>query len=178
PASSQPWLADLSKPATLVPPLDALIDVLPANIAFGLGMAMVVAPLTSTLMNSVPSRNSGLGSAINNALSRVGQPLVGAVIFIAITASFYSALAARVPGLDTTDPGVRAAIVPLNRPKEGTPPEQVAAWKEASVDAFHLAALVSAGLMAAGAAASGVGLRAGAAKKATLAESEAVPGAG
>jgi EmrB/QacA subfamily drug resistance transporter len=178
PASSQPWLADLSKPATLVPPLDALIDVLPANIAFGLGMAMVVAPLTSTLMNSVPSRNSGLGSAINNALSRVGQPLVGAVIFIAITASFYSALGTRVPGLDTTDAGVRATIVPLNRPKEGTPPEQVAAWKEASVDAFHLAALVSAGLMAAGAAASGVGLRAGAAKKATLAESEAVPGAG
>ena len=178
PASSQPWLADLSRPSTLIPPASALIDVLPSNIAFGLGMAMVVAPLTSTLMNSIPSRNSGLGSAINNALSRVGQPLVGAVIFIAITASFYSALASRVPGLDANDPAVRAAIVPLNRPRAGTPPEQVAAWKEASVDAFHLAALVSAGLMAAGAAASGLGLRAGAATKARASEPEHVVGAG
>ena len=45
PASSAPWLADLAKPSTLVPPADALIDVLPATVAFGLGMAMVVAPL-------------------------------------------------------------------------------------------------------------------------------------
>ena len=178
PASSQPGVADLSQPSTLIPPASAVIDVLPANIAFGLGMAMVVAPLTSTLMNSIPSRNSGLGSAINNALSRVGQPLVGAVIFIAITASFYSALASRVPGIDANDPAVRAAIVPLNRPRAGTPPEQVAAWKEASVDAFHLAALVSAGLMAAGAAAAGLGLRAGATAKAAATDSEPVVGTG
>ena len=120
---------------------------------------MVVAPLTSTLMSSVPSRNSGLGSAINNALSRVGQPLLGAVIFVAITASFYSTLAAQVPGLDPADPAIRAAIVPLNPPKSGTPPNEVAAAKSASVDAFHLSALVSAGLMIAGSAVCWVGLR-------------------
>jgi EmrB/QacA subfamily drug resistance transporter len=159
PSTSAPWLAELSKPATLVPPLDALIDVLPSNLAFGFGMAMVVAPLTSTLMSSIPARNSGLGSAINNALSRVGQPLLGAVIFVAITASFYTALAAHVSGLDPADPAIRAAIVPLNPPKGGTPADQVAAAKVASVDAFHLAALVSAGLMIAGSATSFAGLR-------------------
>jgi len=159
PSTSAPWLADLSKPGTMVPPLDAIVDVLPANLAFGFGMAMVVAPLTSTLMSSIPSRNSGLGSAINNALSRVGQPLLGAVIFVAITASFYDALAAHVPGLDPGDPAVRAAIVPLNPPKTSTPADQVAAAKVASVDAFHLAALVSAGLMIAGSATSLAGLR-------------------
>ena len=95
---------------------------------------MVVAPLTNTLMGSVPSRNTGLGSAINNALSRVGQPLLGAVIFVAITASFYSALATKVPGLDPADPAVRSAIVPLNPPKEGTPAAEVAAAKVASVE--------------------------------------------
>jgi hypothetical protein len=152
--------------------------VLPANIAFGVGMGMVVAPLTSTLMSSIPSRNSGLGSAINNALSRVGQPLLGAVIFIAITASFYSALAARVPGLDTSDPAVRAAIVPLNPPAAGTPPDEVAAAKEASVDSFHLAALVSAGLLIAGAVVSGVGLRASATRPSAIRESEPVVGTG
>ena len=159
PASSTAWLAELGRPSSLVPPADALVDVLPAVIAFGAGMAMVVAPLTSTLMSSVPARNTGLGSAINNALSRVGQPLLGAVIFVAITASFYSALAAHVPGLDPADPAVRSAIVPLNPPKAGTPDAEVAAAKAASVDAFHLAALVSAGLMIAGSATSWIGLR-------------------
>ena len=165
PATSEPWLAELGRTSTLVPPLDALIDVLPANIAFGAGMAMVVAPLTNTLMGSIPSRNSGLGSAINNALSRVGQPLLGAVIFIAITASFYSALASDVPGLDPADPTIRATVVPLNPPKPGAPDDVVAAAKVASVDAFHLAALVSAGLMIAGSATSWVGLRASTGKE-------------
>lgn len=159
PSTSTPWLADLSKPATLIPPLDSIIDVLPANLAFGLGMAMVVAPLTSTLMGSIPAGNSGLGSAINNALSRVGQPLLGAVIFVAITSSFYTALASHVPGLDPADPAIRASIVPLNPPKAGTPDDQVAAAKVASVDAFQLAALVSAGLLIAGSATSWLGLR-------------------
>jgi EmrB/QacA subfamily drug resistance transporter len=159
PATSAPWLAELGRPATLIPPADAVIDVLPSVIAFGAGMAMVVAPLTSTLMSSIPARNSGLGSAINNALSRVGQPLLGAVIFVAITASFYTALAARVPGLDPADPAVRSAIVPLNPPRAGTPDDRVAAAKVASVDAFHLSALVSAGLMIAGAATCAIGLR-------------------
>jgi hypothetical protein len=110
-------------------------------------------------MSSIPSANSGLGSAINNALSRVGQPLIGALVFIAITASFYSSLATQVPGLDPADPAVRAAIVPLNPPKAAVPSAQVAAAKVASVDAFHLAALVSVGLLVAGAAVNGFGLR-------------------
>jgi EmrB/QacA subfamily drug resistance transporter len=159
PADSQPWLADLQDPSTWVPPLDAIVDVLPATIASGLGMAMVVAPLTSTLMNSVPGRNSGLGSAINNALSRVGQPLLGAVIFVAISGSFYAGLANRVPGLDATDPTVQAEVQPLNPPAPGTPPEVASAAKESSIDSFHLAALVSAALMASGAAVCAVGLR-------------------
>ena len=159
PSSSKPWLAELANPATLIPPLDVIIDVLPAVLLFGVGISLVVAPLTSTLMSSIPTGNSGLGSAINNALSRVGQPLIGAVIFVAITGSFYSSLAARVPGLDPSDTSVRAAVEPLNPPKPGTSPDVAAAAKEASVDAFHLAALVTVGLLVAGAAANGIGLR-------------------
>ena len=161
-----------------VMPVDALIDVLPSTIAFGLGMSMVVAPLTSTLMGSVPGRNSGLGSAINNALSRVGQPLIGAVIFVAINASFYAALADRVPGLDPADPAVHARIVPLNPPAAGTPDDVVAAAKAASVDAFHLAALVSAGLLVAGAVTSGIGLRSRATAPSEVRSSEPAIGGG
>ncbi|HEY7131459.1 MAG TPA: hypothetical protein VH440_04365, partial [Candidatus Limnocylindrales bacterium] len=156
------WTPELGNLASLVPPVDVLVDVLPAVLLGGVGISLVVAPLTSTLMGSIPSRNSGLGSAINNALSRVGQPLLGALIFIAITASFYAGLAAAVPGLDPSDPTVRAQVVPLNPPKPGTPPEVADAAKTASIDAFHLAALISAGLLVGGAAVSFVGLRTGA----------------
>ena len=101
PADSEPWLAAVESPSTLIPPLDVLIDVLPAILLFGVGISLVVAPLTSTLMGSIPGRFSGIGSAINNAISRVGQPLLGAIIFIAISATFYTALGTYAPGLDT-----------------------------------------------------------------------------
>jgi hypothetical protein len=47
----------------------------------------------------------------------------------------------------------------MNPPKPGTPPEVAAAAQAASIDAFHLAALVSAGLLFGGAIVCGVGLR-------------------
>ncbi|MEO5941369.1 MAG: hypothetical protein ABIZ72_10205, partial [Candidatus Limnocylindrales bacterium] len=45
--------------------------------------------------------------------------------------------------------------------KSGISADRAAAAKAASVEAYHLAALVSAGLLAAGAATSAIGLRAG-----------------
>ena len=54
---------------------------LPGLLLFGIGISMVVAPLTTALMSSVPVQKAGLGSAINNAVSRVGSPLIGAVLF-------------------------------------------------------------------------------------------------
>ena len=59
-------------------------------------------PLTTALMASVPENRAGLGSAVNNAISRVGPQLAGALIFVAITAAFYANLSSRVPGIDTS----------------------------------------------------------------------------
>jgi EmrB/QacA subfamily drug resistance transporter len=159
PASSTPWLAQADKPATLLPPTGYLIDYLPYTLIFGVGIACVVAPLTSTLMSSIPTRNAGLGSAINNAISRVGQPLLGAVIFIAISAAFYSGLASRAPTIDTSSASVRHDLPPLNQPVVHVPPPVVEASKEASTDAFHLAMLITAGLLLAGAAVNAAGIR-------------------
>ena len=89
---------------------------LPAQVVFGLGLSLLVAPLTTALMGSVPVRNAGLASAINNALSRVGQPLVAAVVFIVVSGTFYSSIAAAVPGTDPNDPAFRAAYEALNPP--------------------------------------------------------------
>jgi predicted MFS family arabinose efflux permease len=159
PADSAPWRAALETPASLVPPLGVWIDVVPAVLLFGIGISLVVAPLTSTLMSSLPGRFSGLGSAINNSISRVGQPLLGAVIFVAISATFYASLGSLAPGLDTADPGVRRAFQPLNPPPAGATPEQFAAATQASMDAFHLAALAAGLLLLIGGAVSWFGLR-------------------
>jgi DHA2 family multidrug resistance protein-like MFS transporter len=109
-------------------------------------------------MSSVPVRRAGLGSAINNAVSRVGAPLMSAILFIAITASFYPLLESRVPGLTAGD--VRALeIQPLASVPDGTDEALATAAREASTDAFHLAMLVSALLLFVGAAVNGIGIR-------------------
>lgn len=159
PSDSTAWTADLGAPSTLVPPPSTLIDVLPAILIFGIGLSMVVAPLTSTLMSSIPVARAGLGSAINNAISRVGTPLIGALVFIAVTATFYDSLATQIPGLDPTSAQLRATIAPLNPVPSGSPQELVSAAKVASIEAFRLALLVSAVLLAGGAAVNGLGLR-------------------
>jgi hypothetical protein len=159
PADSEAWKASFENPSTLVPPASVFIDVLPALILFGLGISLVVAPLTSTLMGSIPSRNAGLGSAINNALSRVGTPLLGAVLFVLVSATFYASLGSQVTGLNTDDPAVRTTFPPLNQPTETVPPDQVEAAKAASVDAFHVAAVAAIVLLLGGAGANYFGLR-------------------
>jgi EmrB/QacA subfamily drug resistance transporter len=159
PVGSQPWRATITDPSTLIPPSDVFIDVLPAVLLFGIGMACIVAPLTNTLMGSVPARFSGLASAINNAIARVGQPLLGAVIFVAISATFYSSLGSLAPDLDPHSSEVRATYSPLNPPKGPATPEEVEAAKRASIEAFHLAMFVAAGLFVVGAGVSWFGLR-------------------
>jgi EmrB/QacA subfamily drug resistance transporter len=159
PVTTEPWTLQPADPTTWLPPVSVLIDVLPYILLFGIGITLVVAPLTTTLMTSVPVSNAGLASAINNAISRIGQPLLSAVIFVVVSGSFYAVVTAAVPSFDSTDPAQRALVQPLNPPHEDASPELVAAAKEASVDALRLAAIVCGALLLGGAAANGYGLR-------------------
>ena len=158
PAIENPWIISPSDPASFAPPVDFLVNLLPGGILFGIGISILVAPLTSALMTSVPLRNSGLGSAINNAVSRIGPQLAGAAIFVAVTATFYSSLAHRL-GADPASPALRSAVSPLNRPAPGTGHAIGAAATLASGDAFHVAMLIGAGLLVAGAVVNLVGIR-------------------
>jgi EmrB/QacA subfamily drug resistance transporter len=158
PATSAAWQLRPDAPSTFVPPTSYLVDFLPAGILFGLGLGILVAPLTAALMASVPVANAGLASSINNAISRIGPQLAGAVIFVAVTAVFYASLASRIPGLDAASVSLRAEVSPLNRPTTTAPVDVATQSRYASGDAFHTAMLIAAGLLLAGAAANALGL--------------------
>jgi EmrB/QacA subfamily drug resistance transporter len=57
-----------------------ITTVLPGVTLFSIGMALLVAPLTTTVMTSVDDENSGIASGINNAVARIGGLLVVAVL--------------------------------------------------------------------------------------------------
>jgi EmrB/QacA subfamily drug resistance transporter len=54
--------------------------VLPAVLVFALGLAITVAPLTATALAAVPEEHSGLASAVNNDVARVGSLIAVAVL--------------------------------------------------------------------------------------------------
>ena len=159
PSTSLAWVLRPGDPASWLPPTGYLVDFLPGILGFGVGLAIMVAPLTTALMTSLPRENAGIASAVNNAVSRVGPQLLGAVIFVLITASFYAGLASRVPGLDTSSAAVRQAVTPLYQPAASVGAAVVSAAREASTGAFHLAMAGSALLLLAGAIVNAVGIR-------------------
>ena len=74
-------------------------SVFPAAVVLGFGLTVTVAPLTTTVMNAVEERHSGLASGINNAVSRAGGVLAIAVFSIVVTGIFNSNLDDRVADL-------------------------------------------------------------------------------
>ncbi|HWD24548.1 MAG TPA: MFS transporter [Acidimicrobiales bacterium] len=57
-----------------------LTDVLPAVLVFGTGLALTVAPLTTTALGAVASRHAGVASAVNNVVARAAGLLAVAVL--------------------------------------------------------------------------------------------------
>jgi EmrB/QacA subfamily drug resistance transporter len=77
--------------------------VLPPLTVFGLGLAALITPITATVLASVDREHAGIASAVNNALSRLGQMIAVAVL----------PLAAGLSGAAFTNPAAMAAGFPI-----------------------------------------------------------------
>jgi MFS family permease len=145
-----------------------LVDVLPAMLLFGLGLAMTVAPLTTTVLDSVEERHAGIASGVNNAVARVAGLLAIAALGAVISAQFASSLDERVAGTETGTEAQAAIDDAKAQPLTGgdvsdVPEAEAAALDDdmvsASESAFHLGMAIAAGLMAVGGLISLLGVR-------------------
>ncbi|WES63898.1 MFS transporter [Microbacter sp. GSS18] len=59
-------------------------QVLPALTVFGIGLGLMVSPLTATILGAIEPERAGIASATNNAISRVGG-LLGIALLATIT---------------------------------------------------------------------------------------------
>ena len=127
----------------------------PAMVVLGLGMAVTVAPLTTTVMNAVDVSHAGIASGVNNAVSRASGLIAIAVMSVPLLHVFNTELEHRL-----TELGLRAELVAqvqaqrtmlasAEAPSSASASERLAidqAIAEAFVSGFRFVALAAAAL--------------------------------
>jgi EmrB/QacA subfamily drug resistance transporter len=69
--------------ARVQPGASYLSTILPATVVFGFGLALLVAPLTSTVLAAVKESDTGIASGINNAVARLAGLIATAALPLA-----------------------------------------------------------------------------------------------
>ncbi len=127
----------------------------PATLALGLGMGLVVAPLTTTVMNSVDPDHFGVASGINNAVARTAGLIAIAALSLAVVAAFDRGLDARLAQISAAPPVIAAVnaqrphLASAQAPDFASPRERDEirlAIGRSYIDGFRLAMLIAAGL--------------------------------
>jgi EmrB/QacA subfamily drug resistance transporter len=113
----------------------------PGIVVLGLGMAICVAPLTTTVMNAVDTSLAGAASGINNAVSRIAGLLAIALFGIVMNHAFNAHLQRHLdalalpPDVLQTVTTERAKLGAMQIPQSLDPTGQ-AALREAVVESF------------------------------------------
>jgi EmrB/QacA subfamily drug resistance transporter len=127
----------------------------PAVVVMGLGMTLVIAPLTTTVLNALPTRESGVASGVNNAVTRASSLLAIAVLGLVVAATFSSSLDSRLDSLHVSAPvksaidAQRSKFVDAGVPRGVSVTERAqieTALEEAFVSGFRAAVLIAAAL--------------------------------
>ncbi|GJL83540.1 MAG: MFS transporter [marine bacterium B5-7] len=119
-------------------------QLLPATLLFGVGLGLLVAPLTHVAMNALSDRHSGLASGVNNSASRLSSMLAVALFGSLMVSQFTADLGPRLLDLQL-DPATMAAIMGNARDLGAMKvPVNLSAATTASIDASIDAAFFSA----------------------------------
>ena len=98
----------------------------PALVVLGLGMAISVAPLTTTVMNSLDQNHAGTASGVNNAVSRIAALLAVAAFGALLADAFRSALDGNLNHLGVSP----AATAHVEAQRSSlAPPKQMTPWR-------------------------------------------------
>lgn len=127
----------------------------PAVVVLGVGMVISVAPLTTTVMNSVKASQAGVASGINNSVSRTAGLLAVAVFGIVMLHAFNRNVDQRLAAIDLTAEARLAIDQQRVRLAGVEPPAALSAETRTSVEqaiassfvsAFRVVMLISASL--------------------------------
>jgi EmrB/QacA subfamily drug resistance transporter len=137
----------------------------PAVVVMGLGMALVIAPLTTTALTAVSGRHAGLASGVNNAVSRTASLLCIPVLGIFVFMTFSTQLDTETKELglpqearqqlEAEKVDLAGAEVPEGL-DSGTAAAVQRAIDEAFVAGYRVAMLIAAGLAVASAVVAGI----------------------
>jgi EmrB/QacA subfamily drug resistance transporter len=129
--------------------VDYVTDLLPGVLVFSLGLSATVAPLTTTVLGSVPEPNAGVASGVNNQVSRVAGLLAIAALGAIVAARFGDVLDERAAGLPEP---ARAAVEDARPLAGGVPgmPTLDRPVEQASVSAYRAGMAVGGGLVIVG----------------------------
>jgi EmrB/QacA subfamily drug resistance transporter len=72
------------------------LSVMPAVLTLGIGLTLCVSPLTNAVMSSVPQNQTGIASAVNNALSRLSGLVAVSLLALVLAHGFTARLTAQL----------------------------------------------------------------------------------